>query len=1394
MKKGRKRILSTVLSILMLMSTPIYALAGQVVEDSTTAELLEMQPAEPVAAEPEVNLELPDKCINDEDSTEESAAPKYTDTLFAQENILPLSENWNIVDHAFPATLGGPNTNWRIVTGTGQGMTTSDWSVTPNVSENYVNVTKTGAPSGGGGGWHAWVASPSNPATFLPAGGDFTVEATIRVHEMTSAHTVGNKFGIRFGPTGTPILMEVYIGYGGPNEGFVSLTPDGSGPFTYFLDTRGFVDYRMVVHDTNTFSMYVNGVLAFANAPQGTDTPGTGGNIVKFGAESRHVCNMDIAAVRIANTQLIPIGATETAPVVISESSRTVEAGGGGRFPLRAAGSGPITFTLENAPAGVTIEQVLTFPGRTELVIPSTVTSGVYNFTIRATNTQGESTQTFTLTVAGDAGDWTWERNLFPDFTANNWRFIRGGSSNATTRQGTSYANITSNQIASGGTWAWIATPVGFNLPASGAFTFETRARVHPSVNPAGNKLSIRFENQWLAEVYIGYGEHGGFVSNRASGDTEFTFWLDTTVFNDYRLIVSQDRLTFSLYVNGILAFEGAPRTLAVPDSRGADLWKMGAESWNSCNMDIEIVRYAERAVVPYPVLPAIRSATIDETNFVNDEPITISVEITTSATDDGTAFNVELVDAARNPLSPRQIVSGTITDNTGTVQLTLPAEFATGRYFVRVEMNNMFRFSAQVRIDYPRGPQPEFPVFLPVGFTIEIDDYLFPAPVHNEFQFPQIIDTNNYPQLVNPIARYYLFYSPHGGGVPGGYGPGGIFLKTSDCLFGPWTEHPNNPLIVREDVPTSSHISASHVIWNEGLGLFVKYFHGPNHITRYTTSSDLVNWTMGGIAVQATDFRAGGNEASYGRVFLHEVPGLGNRYVMLLMVFGSGMSGRAIYWAHSQDGINWTPVTTPLLTPDNSLAPDGVQYHAGAPGITLGGANLSGPTLYVQYDPRVGGNRYFVMAHSSYGNIHLFEIGENFDREIHWGNFYERTGPNIWPDEGRAGAPSFIRDDEGVWHMFYESGRRLHYNIMHAIETRTITPSAGAGGEIYPYAEQRVFRGTIPQDRREHVLEERDFDGQRVFTITPDYGFEVDTVLVNGEAVTLTDENTFTFARVMEDSIIHVTFREETPELPPVQPPDDNGDEDDEDDNDDDGNYDEDNNNGETPPNDTPPATGGGGGGGGGAGLTPPQNVQPLPDPEVPTTDPPVETTREFLFADVSQTHWAREAIELMFELGIMNGVSETAFAPNTNLSRAMAATILFRLSGESPVDFDTVFPDVASGRWYSYGVIWAYQNDIVRGLDSGRFSPADDITREQFVAMLHRYAVASGADVAVSPSFDLAEFYDADTISPWAVPYMQWAVYTGLVIGTDASTLNPLSSTTRAEFAVIIKRLLAA
>ena len=172
--------------------------------------------------------------------------------------------------------------------------------------------------------------------------------------------------------------------------------------------------------------------------------------------------------------------------------------------------------------------------------------------------------------------------------------------------------------------------------------------------------------------------------------------------------------------------------------------------------------------------------------------------------------------------------------------------------------------------------------------------------------------------------------------------------------------------------------------------------------------------------------------------------------------------------------------------------------------------------------------------------------------------------------------------------------------------------------------------------------------------------------------------------------------------------------------------------------------------------------------------------------FADVPPENWASEAVTFAAARELFSGTSETSFSPDETMSRAMLATVLYRLEGQPEQAVMSAYSDVSDGAWYAASIAWAVENGIVSGYGDGQFGPNDSVTREQFVVMLWRYAGSPKASRR-----DL-EFADADQVSDYAQEALCWAVENGVLKGNDSGQLVPGGTATRAEAAQMLKNFM--
>ena len=175
--------------------------------------------------------------------------------------------------------------------------------------------------------------------------------------------------------------------------------------------------------------------------------------------------------------------------------------------------------------------------------------------------------------------------------------------------------------------------------------------------------------------------------------------------------------------------------------------------------------------------------------------------------------------------------------------------------------------------------------------------------------------------------------------------------------------------------------------------------------------------------------------------------------------------------------------------------------------------------------------------------------------------------------------------------------------------------------------------------------------------------------------------------------------------------------------------------------------------------------------------------------FSDVKKTDWFYDEVAFVVSEGVMNGTSKTEFNPNGTLTRAMVVTMLYRMENEPAVASADTFTDVSYGSWYYSAVEWAAKYGIVNGVGNGKFAPDTAITREQLAAILYRYTTEYKNNSASGGSF--AGFSDADKVSSYAETAMKWAVGEGIITG-DGGKLMPQGSATRAQAAAMFARFM--
>lgn len=224
-----------------------------------------------------------------------------------------------------------------------------------------------------------------------------------------------------------------------------------------------------------------------------------------------------------------------------------------------------------------------------------------------------------------------------------------------------------------------------------------------------------------------------------------------------------------------------------------------------------------------------------------------------------------------------------------------------------------------------------------------------------------------------------------------------------------------------------------------------------------------------------------------------------------------------------------------------------------------------------------------------------------------------------------------------------------------------------------------------------------------------------------------------------------------------------------------------------------------GGGGGGSSSGSNRVSVSKPvsLTVPETPSvqlpgsqeTSTPAVNGYKFPFEDIGENHWSFAHIKALNEKGIIKGVSETLFSPDSNVKREEFIKLVVSAFNINTVTGYSAFNDVSSGAWYAPYINAAHQAGIVNGDDNGCFGVGKDITREEMFTIIYRVALSQGADFSAE---DVSSSYsDFEDVSDYAKDAVSALIADGLVSGMTDSIIAPKATATRAMAAKLAHML---
>lgn len=187
-------------------------------------------------------------------------------------------------------------------------------------------------------------------------------------------------------------------------------------------------------------------------------------------------------------------------------------------------------------------------------------------------------------------------------------------------------------------------------------------------------------------------------------------------------------------------------------------------------------------------------------------------------------------------------------------------------------------------------------------------------------------------------------------------------------------------------------------------------------------------------------------------------------------------------------------------------------------------------------------------------------------------------------------------------------------------------------------------------------------------------------------------------------------------------------------------------------------------------------------------------EKIAEFPYTDVTADEWFFDDVRYVWDNGLIDGVTEDAFEPEANVTRAVLIEALWRAEGRPEAESAGLFTDVAEDNAFARAIAWAKETGIANGYDDGRFGIDDVVTREQTAVFLYRYAQYKKMDVSVGEDTNILSFDDIDTASEYAIPSLCWACGADILRGDGNGCLRPADTVTRAELSAQLNRFIEA
>lgn len=181
--------------------------------------------------------------------------------------------------------------------------------------------------------------------------------------------------------------------------------------------------------------------------------------------------------------------------------------------------------------------------------------------------------------------------------------------------------------------------------------------------------------------------------------------------------------------------------------------------------------------------------------------------------------------------------------------------------------------------------------------------------------------------------------------------------------------------------------------------------------------------------------------------------------------------------------------------------------------------------------------------------------------------------------------------------------------------------------------------------------------------------------------------------------------------------------------------------------------------------------------------------------FTDITG-HWGITAIDFVTEREIFVGTSDSVFSPNKGMTRAMLATVIGRMYERSYGPLSTtgnqVFTDSHYDSWYGAYIDWSYENGIIKGIGDNKFEPDRTVTRQELAAMLYRFSQFLKLSEEIPTDGAKLTYADSSAIADWAKEAALHMQETGIISGKGNRVFAPQAVASRAEVAEMLKRFI--